>query len=67
MAVAGPSLVVVPALEGPRRRSLLASLWANPSGRVGCVLGGIVVLAAISGAVGLTPYPAQSQNDVATL
>ena len=71
MAPVGSSLVgpglVVPGSEEPRRRSLLASLWANPSGRVGCVLAGIIILAAISGAVGLTPYPAQSQNPVATL
>ena len=46
MALIEPSLAI-PGLEGPRRRSLLASLWANPSGRVGCVLAGIVVLAAI--------------------
>jgi peptide/nickel transport system permease protein len=66
MALVEPS-VAIPGLERPRRRSLLASLWANPSGRVGCVLAGIVVLAALSGAVGLTPCPAQSQNPVATL
>ncbi len=66
MALVDPS-VAVPKLERPQRRSLLASLWANPSGRVGCVLAAIVVLAAICGAVGLTPYPAQSQNPVANL
>lgn len=68
MTLVGPS-VAVPGLPEERvdRRSLLASLWANPSGRVGCVLVGIVVLAAISGAVGFTPYSAQAQNPLATL
>ena len=66
MTLIDPSLAV-PGLERPRRRSLLASLWANPSGRVGCVLAGVVVLAAISGALGLTPYSAQAQNPAATL
>ena len=66
MTIVDPSLAVSN-WERPRRRSLLGSLWANPSGRVGCVLAGLVVFAAISGAVGLTPYSAQSQNPLAVL
>jgi peptide/nickel transport system permease protein len=55
------------ALERGRRRSLLGSLWATPSGRVGCVLAGLVVLAAIAGALDITPYSPQFQNPAATL
>jgi peptide/nickel transport system permease protein len=49
-------------LERPRRRTLLGSLWATPSGRVGCVLVGIVVVAAIAGALGITPYSPQFES-----
>jgi len=50
-----------------RRRSLLGSIWHNPSGRVGCVLVGVVVLAAIASGLGFTPYNPQLQNPLATL
>jgi peptide/nickel transport system permease protein len=56
-----------PDLGRPRRRSLLASLWASSSGLIGCVLVGIVLVAALAGAVGLTPYSAQAQNPLAVL
>jgi peptide/nickel transport system permease protein len=68
MTVADPGLVAPPQpLEHGRRRSLLASLWHNASGRTGCVLVGVVALAAIAAALGLTPYQAQLQNPLATL
>ena len=72
MALAGPVPVQVPARPSlergdERRRSLVGSLWHNSNGRTGCVLVGLVVLAAIAGAVGATPYPAQAQNPLATL
>jgi len=62
----GP-LVVGPPVERVRRRRLLASLWDNPSGRVGCVLVGIVLVAAICGALDLTPYAPQALNPAASL
>ena len=49
------------------RRTLVGSLWHNSNGRTGCVLVGLVVLAAIAGAVGVTPYPAQAQDPTAVL
>jgi len=51
----------------PGRRTLMASLWHNSNGRTGCVLVGLVLLAAIAGALGITPYPAQSQDPSAVL
>jgi peptide/nickel transport system permease protein len=45
----------------------MASLWHNSNGRTGCVLVGLVLLAAIAGALGITPYPAQSQDPSAVL
>jgi peptide/nickel transport system permease protein len=68
VTVVGPApLTSSQPLERGRRRSLLGSLWATPSGRVGCVLVGLVVLAAIAGALDITPYSPQFQNPVATL
>jgi len=52
---------------GPGRRTLMGSLWHNSNGRTGCVLVGLVLLAAIAGALGITPYPAQAQNPAAVL
>jgi peptide/nickel transport system permease protein len=49
------------------RRTLLGSLWRNPSGRIGCVLVVLVVLGAIVGALGATPYNAQFQNPLTVL
>jgi peptide/nickel transport system permease protein len=60
-------MVVAPAAPRVRRRWLLASLWANPSGRVGCVLVGIVVVAAICGALNITPYSADNLDPLASL
>jgi peptide/nickel transport system permease protein len=51
----------------PGRRTLMSSLWHNSNGRTGCVLVGLVLLAAIAGALGITPYPAQSQDPSAVL
>ena len=68
MALVDPGpLTVSQPLEHIRHRSLLGSLWDNPSGRVGCMLAGIVVLAAICGALGITPYAPQFQNPDASL
>ena len=53
--------------DAPGRRTLMASLWHNSNGRTGCVLVGLVLLAAIAGALGITPYPAQSQDPSAVL
>jgi len=50
-----------------QRRTLLGSLWRNPSGRIGCVLVVLVVLGAIAGAAGATPYNAQFQNPLTVL
>jgi len=54
-------------LEGPRRYGVLRALWKHPRGRIGCVLVGLVVLVAIAGATGLTPYSPQLQNPLAVL
>jgi peptide/nickel transport system permease protein len=51
----------------PGRRTLMSSLWHNSNGRTGCVLVGLVLLAAIAGAIGITPYPAQAQDPTAVL
>jgi peptide/nickel transport system permease protein len=68
MTLVDPGPVVVgPPVERVRRRRLLASLWDNPSGRVGCVLVGIVLVAAICGALSITPYPPQALSPAATL
>ena len=56
------SLPVQPGSALPGRRSVLRSLWANPGGRAGCTLTAVVVVAAIFGALGITPYPAESQS-----
>jgi peptide/nickel transport system permease protein len=68
MSVASPGDVVAKLpTERPRHRSLLSALWQNPTGRVGCVLVGLVVLAAVLAALGGTPYDPQLQNPLATL
>ena len=82
MTLAGPLPVPAPAgapvesgaragrgdpADAPGRRTLMASLWHNSNGRTGCVLVGLVLLAAIAGALGITPYPAQSQDPSAVL
>lgn len=55
------------ALESPHRRSLLAALWANPNGRAGCVLVGLVIVGGLLGAFGATPYNPQFQNPLVPL
>ena len=68
MSLAPPEQVVATQpVTSRRRRSLLDTLWHNPSGRVGCVLVGLVVLGAILGAVNATPYNPQFQNVLASL
>ena len=70
MTLAEPVEVKVEAsapVEHGGRRSLPSSLWHNSNGRTGCVLVGLVVLAGVAAALGLTPYPAQAQNPLATL
>lgn len=62
----GATAGAVPA-EDARRPSLLMSLWRSPSGRAGCLLVGVVVLAALASVVGLTPYPPQFQSTTASL
>ena len=52
--------------DSPHRRTLSASLWDNPSGRIGCVLVTIVVLGAVSARRWATPYP-PNPKPVATL
>ena len=49
------------------RAGLLRALWRSRNGRVGLVLVGIVVAAAISAALGGTPYNPQYQNPAAFL
>lgn len=51
----------------PRRKGALGSLWRDRSGRAGCVLVGLVVLAALAAALGLTPFSPQAQSYTATL
>jgi peptide/nickel transport system permease protein len=53
--------------ETDRRRSFLASLWHDRSGRAGCILCGLVVAAAIAAALGATPYNPQLQISQASL
>ena len=68
VSLAAPEQVVATQpVTSRRRRSLLDTLWHNPSGRVGCVLVGLVVLGAILGAVNATPYNPQFQNVLASL
>jgi peptide/nickel transport system permease protein len=68
MTLAGPDQVASSeAGDNARRRTLLGSLWHNPSGRIGCVLVTLVVLGAILGALGATPYNAQFQNPLTVL
>ncbi len=68
MTVAEPGRVTaVEPLDGNGRRGLLASLWRNSSGRTGCVLVGLVVLASIAGALGATPYNPQFQDPLTVL
>ncbi len=55
------------ASDSAHRRTLLGSLWHNPSGRIGCVLVTLVVLGAVLGALGATPYNAQFQNPLTVL
>jgi peptide/nickel transport system permease protein len=68
MTVATPDQVTAAdPVDRGRRRTLLGSLWRNPSGRIGCVLVVLVVLGAIVGALGATPYNAQFQNPLTVL
>ena len=48
-------------------RSLVRSLWRSRNGRAGVILVAIVVGAAISAALGATPYNPQYQNASALL
>ncbi len=56
-----------PSAVARHRRSLLGSVWHNPNGRVGCVLVGLVILGAVLGAFGATPYNPQFQNALSVL
>jgi peptide/nickel transport system permease protein len=56
-----------PALGRRHRRSLLPALWHNSSGRVGCVLVGLVIIGGLLGAFSATPYNPQFQNPLAPL
>jgi len=49
------------------RPGLLRALWRSRNGRIGVVLVGIIVLAALLPALGLTPYPPQAQDPNAVL
>lgn len=49
-------------LPRAHRRGVLARLWRTRNGRVGLVLTGLIVLMAILGAVGWTPYPPIEQH-----
>lgn len=62
-----PAAETGPLLERSRRRTLLGSLWRSRNGRVGCILVGLVVVAALAAAVGATPYPPQLQSMTAPL
>lgn len=50
-----------------RRRGVVRALWRHPRGRIGSIVVGLVVLAALAGAVGLTPYSPLLQNSSAVL
>jgi len=74
MSVADPVQLLSPGAEAPQlplgaepHRGLVASLWHSGSGKIGCVLVGIVVAAAIAAAVGGTPYSPLLQNPAASL
>ena len=68
MTLAAPEQVVATEPVASRhRRSLLDALWHNPSGRVGCILVGLVVLGALLGGFNATPYNPQFQNVLASL
>lgn len=51
----------------PRRPGLLRVLWRTTNGRIGLVLVGVVVAAAIAAAFGATPYNPQFQDPSALL
>lgn len=53
--------------EPVRRRSFGRALVATGRGRAGCILVGVVVVAAIAAALGGTPYNPQFQNPLAGL
>ncbi len=73
MSVTG--LEAVPALPGELdtpevpvgRRGLVGALWHSPNGRIGLVLVGVVVAAAVAASFGGTPYDPQFQNAAALL
>lgn len=54
-------------VERRPRRNLVAALWRAPRGRAGIVLVGIVVLASIAGASGLTPHSPLLQDPATVL
>lgn len=49
------------------RRGLAGRLWRKPSGRAGLIILGVMVLAGLASAVGLTPDGPAVQNPAATL
>ena len=67
----GPAPALPAELDPPPRLSgagaSLGALWHSPNGRVGLVLVGVVVAAAIAASFGGTPYDPQFQNAAALL
>jgi peptide/nickel transport system permease protein len=65
-----PALAPAPRPEDtsePQHRGVLGALLQHRNGQIGCVLVVVVVLAAILGAAGVTPYNARYENTSAVL